>query len=61
MKVAKELAEAMAISESSSEVGSMFRPQSAKTSVPSAPYCGVLVHMTMKAETSLVPGAVFRI
>ena len=39
----------------------MLRPQSAKTSVPSAPNSGVFVHMTMKAETSFVPGAVFRI
>ncbi|VWM23566.1 Uncharacterised protein [Collinsella intestinalis] len=41
MKVLKELADAMAISESSSEVGAMFRPQSANTSVPSAPNCSV--------------------
>ena len=61
MKVLKELADAMAISESSSEVGAMFRPQSANMSVPSAPNCSVCVHMIMKAETSLVPGAVFRI
>ena len=42
MKVCQLLAEAMAISDSSSEVGLMFRPQSAKISVPSVPNCGVL-------------------
>ena len=46
----------MAISESSSEDGLMLRPQSAKISVPSVPNCGVSVHITKKAETSLVPG-----
>lgn len=51
----------MAISESSSEDGLMLRPQSAKISVPSVPNCGVSVHITKKAETSLVPGAVLRI
>ena len=61
MKVFQEWAEAMAISESSSEVGAMLRPQSAKITVPLAPKSGVWVHMTMKALTSLVPGAVFRI
>ena len=61
MKVCQLLADAMAISESSSEVGLMFRPQSAKISVPSVPNCGVWVHMMKNAETSLVPGAVLRI
>ena len=61
MKVDQEWAEAMAISESSSEDGLMLRPQSAKISVPSVPNCGVSVHITKKAETSLVPGAVLRI
>ena len=51
----------MAISESSSEDGLMLRPQSAKISVPSVPNCGVSVHITKKADTNLVPGAVLRI
>ena len=61
MKAFQLSAEASAISESSSAVGLMFRPQSANSRVPSAPYSGVLVHMMKNAETSLVPGAVFRI
>ena len=51
---------ATAISESSSAEGSMFRPQSANMRVPFSPN-SESVHMTKKAETSLVPGAVFRI
>ena len=57
----QEPAEAMAISESSSAVGLMLRPQSAKSSVPFSPYSVLSVHMMKNAETSLVPGAVFRI
>ena len=54
-------ADAMAISDSSSAVGSMFRPQSANRRVPSSPYSALSVHMMKKADTSFVPGAVFRI
>ena len=57
----QELAEASAISESSSALGSMLRPQSANSSVPLSPYSCLSVHITKKAETSLVPGAVLRI
>ena len=61
MKLFHEAADAMAISESSSAVGSMLRPQSANSRVPSSPNSDLSVHMMKKAETSLVPGAVFRI
>ena len=61
MKNFHDSAEPMAISESSSALGSMLRPQSASSSVPSSPYSSLPVHMMKKADTSLVPGAVLRI
>ena len=57
----KDSAEDAAIAESSSGVGFWFRPESANTNAPFAPYSQSGTTIRKNADTSFVPGLVFRI
>ena len=60
-RLLKLLAEESAIAASSSAVGSWFRPQSANRKVPLSPNSQSGTHIRKNPDTSLTPGAVFRI
>ena len=57
----KDSAEEAAIAASSSGFGFWFRPESPNTKAPLAPYSQSGTMIRKNAETSLVPGFVFRI